>query len=139
MNSTGNTLAYELSRIYPVSRERLFQALTDAAVLKKVWGVQEIVVDARVGGTTRAMFITEGQDWSFSLTYTEIVPDRTLRWTVHFNSFPTKETKVTVSLKDTADGTELLIRMKNFETAEERDANKQAWQRGLALLADSLS
>jgi hypothetical protein len=33
-------------------------------------------------------------------------------------------------------GTELKIRMENFETAEERDANRQAWQRGLSTLAD---
>jgi len=28
------------------------------------------------------------------------------------------------------------IRMENFENAEERDANRQAWQRGLDTLAD---
>ena len=134
MNSTD--LAYELSQIFPVPPESLFAALTDATVLKKVWGVQEITVDARVGGETRAVYVDAGQDWSFTITYTEVVPNRTLRWMTHFKSFPTKETRVRVLLKEAATGTELTIRMENFETADERDANRQAWQRGLATLAD---
>ena len=136
MNPTDSKLAYELSQIYPVSPESLFNALTDATVLKKIWGVQEITVDARVGGRTSAVYVDAGQDWSFTITYTEVVPNRTLRWITHFKSFPTKETKVRLLLKDAATGTELTIRMENFETAEERDANRQAWERGLAALAD---
>ena len=136
MNSIDSKLAYELSQIYPVPPGSLFAALTDATVLKKVWGVQEITVDARVGGETRAVYVDAGQDWSFTITYTEVVPNRTLRWITHFKSFPTKETRVRVLLKEAATGTELTIRMENFETADERDANMQAWQRGLATLAD---
>ena len=136
MNSTENKLAYELSHIYPVPPERPFEALTDATVLRKIWGVQQITVDARVGGKTSAVFVEAGQDWSFTITYTDVVPNRTLGWLTHFTRFPTKETKVCVLLKDAATGTELKIRMENFETAEERDANRQAWERGLATLAD---
>jgi hypothetical protein len=51
-------------------------------------------------------------------------------------AFPAKETRVTVLLGAAPVGTELKIRMENFETAEERDANRQAWQRGLSTLAD---
>jgi uncharacterized protein YndB with AHSA1/START domain len=135
MSAPDGNLACELSEIYPVSRENLFDALTDASVLKKIWGVQQITVDARVGGRTSAIYVDGGQDWSFTITYTEVVPNHALKWLTHFKSFPTKETRVTVSLKDAHGGTELTIRMENFETAEERDANKQAWQRGLASLA----
>ena len=137
MNPTDSKLDYELSRVYPVSAESLFNALIliDATVLKKIWGVQQITVDARVGGRTSAIYIDAGQDWSFTITYTEVVPNRTLRWLTHFKSFPTKETRVTVLLKDAATGTELTIRMENFETTEERDANRQAWERGLTTLA----
>ena len=136
MNSTDSKFAYELSQSYPVPPESLFEALTDATVLKKVWGVQEITVDARVGGKTSAVYVEAGQDWSFTITYTDVVPNRTLGWLTHFKNFPTKETRVRVLLNDAAAGTELTIRMENFETAEERDANRQAWERGLATLAD---
>jgi len=136
---TDSGLGYELSVTYPVSRERLFSALTDETVLKRIWRVQKITVDARVGGTTRAVYIDGGQDWSFTITYTEVVPNHTLKWVTHFTRFPTKETRVTVLLTDAANGTGLTVRMENFETAQERDANKQAWRHGLATLAELLN
>ena len=135
MNSNDSKLGYELSETYPVSPQSVFGALTDATVLKRIWGVQQITVDARVGGKAIAVYISEGQDWSFTITYTEVVPNRSLGWITHFRSFPTKETRVAVLLKEADRGTELTIRMENFETAAERDANKQAWQSGLTTLA----
>ena len=139
MTSTDGKFAYEISRSIPVPPERLYAALTDATVLKKIWGVQEISVDARVGGTTRAVYVEAGQDWSFTITYTDVVPNRRLAWVTHFKSFPTKESRVRLLLQDAATGTDLTIRMENLETAEERDANRQAWERGLATLADLLT
>ena len=53
MNQNESSIGYELSRIYPVSQDVLFRALTDATVLKKVWGVKEIAVNARTGGKTK--------------------------------------------------------------------------------------
>ena len=138
MNQADSKTAYELSQTYPVSQERLFGALTDPTVLKTIWGVQQITVDARVGGRAHAVYIEGGQDWSFTITYTEVLPNRKLNWITHFKSFPTKETRVTVLFKEADKGTELIVRMANFETTEEREANKQAWQRGLAILADIL-
>ena len=130
---------YELSRSYPVSRQALFRALTDAAVLKQVWGVQRITVDARPGGKTDAEYITDGQDWSLTLTYNDVVPNERLRWVTRFKSFPSKETKVSLFFKEAAPGAELTVRMENFETAEERDANRQAWEHGLTVLAGILA
>jgi uncharacterized protein YndB with AHSA1/START domain len=136
MDATHEPLGYELNRVYPVSREILFNALTDATVLKRIWGVQQITVDARVGGKSEAVYIEGEQDWSFTITYVELVPHRALRWITHFHRFPAKETRVSVLLEEASPGTELKIRMENFETAEERDDNRQAWQRGLATLAE---
>lgn len=139
MRPFDGDLGYEISKAFPASPARLFQALTDAGVLKQIWGVQQITVDARVGGRTEAVYVEGGQDWSFTLTYTEVVPDRALRWVTHFKSFPSKETRVAVQFKDAGEGAELTIRMENFESAEERDANRDAWQRGLATLAGILA
>lgn len=138
MNTHAGNTSYELTEIFPVSRERLYRALTDKAVLKKIWGVQQITVDARVGGRTDAVYIADGQDWSFTITYTEVLPNETLRWVTHFKSFPTKETRVLLRFTDEIKGTKLTVRMENFESAEERDANRQAWQRALATLAKAL-
>ena len=138
MDRTDSKTAYELSQTFPVSQERLFSALTDSTVLKKIWGVQQITVDARVGGRADAVYIEGGQDWSFTITYTEVVPNKKLNWITHFKSFPTKETRVTLLFNKADLGAELIVRMENFETPEEREANLQAWQRGLATLEDIL-
>ena len=138
MKSNDSNLGYELSQTYPVSPQRVFGALTDATVLKRIWGVQQITVDARVGGKAIALYISEGQDWSFTITYTEVVPNLSLGWITNFTNFPTKETRVRAQLTAVDNGTELTIRMENFETAAERDANKQAWKSGLATLAGIL-
>src|SRR5262245_7296233 len=97
-----------------------------------------MTVDPRVGGKANAVFIANGQDWSFALTYLEVVPPERLRWLAHFKSFPSKETRVSVRFADVDGGTRLTITMGNFETTEERDANRQAWQQGLRSLAQML-
>jgi len=137
MNPTDSGIEYELSRTYSASPEALFKALTNAVVLKRIWGVQEINVDAHVGGQAVATYIVDGQDWSFTITYTELAPaDGRLQWVTRFKSFPSKETRVTVLLKQDDAGTVLTLRMGNFESTEERDANRRAWENGLAILAD---
>ena len=137
MNPTDTGIEYELSRTYSAAPETLFSALTNAVVLKQIWGVQEIDVDARVGGQAVATYVVGGQDWSFTITYTELaVASGRLGWVARFKSFPSKETRVSVLLTRVDNGTVLTLRMGNFESAEERDANKQAWERGLAMLAE---
>ena len=43
---------------------------------------------------------------------------------------------VSWALKHGDNGTVLTLRMGNLESTEERDENKRAWERGLAILAD---
>src|SRR5262245_3501353 len=137
MVPTNTGIEYELSRTYAASSDALFDALTNAVVLKRIWGVQQIDVDARVGGQAVATFLADGQDWSFTITYAELSRENgRLRWVARFKNFPSKEIRVTVLLKPAEKGTVLTLRMENFESAEERDGNRQAWERGLATLAD---
>ena len=137
MNPTDTGIEYELSRTYSASSAALFHALTSSMVLKRMWGVQEITVDARVGGRAVATFVVDGQDWSFTITYTELALEQgRLSWIARFKSFPSKETRVTVLLRPSGSGTALTLRMGNFESTQERDANRQAWEEGLSVLAD---
>jgi len=137
MSPTDSGIYYELSRVYSATPEVLFDALTSATVLKQIWGVQEISVDARAGGQAVATYVVDGQDWSFILTYTELARDKgRLSWVARFKSFPSKETRVSVQLARVKEGTALTLRMENFESTEECNANRQAWERGLTVLAD---
>lgn len=136
MDIPDNNNAYELSRAFPVPEETLFKTFIDEAILKEIWGVSSINVDARPGGQARALLEIDGESWDFTLSYKEVVPGEKLRWIVHFDRFPTKEIRVTLLFKPTIDGTEVTIRMENFETSEERDANKHAWEAGLTKLEE---
>jgi uncharacterized protein YndB with AHSA1/START domain len=63
MNPTDTGIEYELSRMYSASPDALFNALTNAVVLKRIWGVQEINVDAHVGGQATVLTLRMG-NWS---------------------------------------------------------------------------
>ena len=134
INALNSKTSYQISKMFSVSPEKLFNALTDSGVLKKIWGVQSINVDVRVGGEGKAIYIEGDQDWSFTMTYQEVVRAEKLKWITHFKSFPTKETRVTLLFKKTDAGSELIVRMENFESEEERNANKGAWEKGLITL-----
>ena len=137
MSPIDSGISYELSRTFSAAPEALFDALTSAIVLKRIWGVQEIDVDARAGGRAIAIYLADGQDWSFTITYTELARDKgRLRWVARFKSFPSKETRVSVQLTRVNGGTALTLRMENFESTDECNANRQAWERGLAILVD---
>lgn len=137
MSPSDSGISYELSGRFSVSPEVLFDALTSAMVLKRIWGVQEIDLDARVGGQAIANYVVDGQDWSFTLTYTELARDKgRLGWVARFKSFPSKETRVSVRLAQVDGGTALTLRMENFESIDECNADRQAWERGLTILAD---
>src|SRR5262245_48712578 len=91
MNPIGSGISYELSRAFSAPAEALFDALTSATVLKRIWRVQEVDVDARVGGGAVAVYVINGQDWSFNLTYNELSRDEgRLSWVARFKSFPLK-------------------------------------------------
>src|SRR5262245_19196129 len=115
MTSESTGIQYELSRTYSGPPEALFHALTNPVILKRIWGVQDITVDARAGGQAVAMFVVGEQDWSFTITYTELALDAgRMRWVARFKNFPSKETRVTVLLKRDDSKTTLTLRMENF-------------------------
>jgi hypothetical protein len=58
---------------------------------------------------------------------------------VHFDDFPAKETRAALLFSATAGGSEVTVRMENFETSQERDANKQAWEGALRRLESIVS
>ena len=138
MNESITKNAYSISKSFSISPERLFSALTDSAVLKKIWGVQRIYVDARVGGKSEAVYIEGNTDWSFTIIYKEVIKNEKLKWVTHFKSFPEKETQVTMLFNKADHGSELIINMSNFESEAERDANKGAWEKGLNVLDEIL-
>ena len=134
MDTIDKDTAYELQHAFPVAKATLFNAFISAATLKSIWGVSSITVDAKPGGRTRAKFMIGNQNWDFTIIYQELVPGEKLRWLVHFDQFPTKETQATLSFRPAPGGSQVTVRMENFESSQERDANRQAWQGALKKL-----
>jgi hypothetical protein len=134
IDTIDKNTAYELSHAFPVTQATLFDAFINSAILKDIWGVSSITVDARPGGQARARLTIDQENWDFTITYQELVPASKLRWVVHFDRFPSKETSVKLLFKPTVSGSEATVRMENFENPQERDANKQAWEAALSML-----
>jgi uncharacterized protein YndB with AHSA1/START domain len=132
---TGDT-SYELSEIFPVEKERVFKSFMDAEVLKKIWFIEDIVIDARVGGKSRAKAEYQGENRDFILTYKEIVPNEKLRWVINFLHVQKNETRNTVSFKSVPGGTQVTLCSENLNT--EIDVHMQAWKWALASLGELL-
>ena len=130
-NSIDENTAYEISRRFAAPQAALFHAVLNPATLKEIWGVSSISVDARPGGQARATFRIGEENWDFTITYQEVAPYDKLRWIVRFDRNPSRETHVALMFRPLADGSEVTVRMENFENAQECDANRQAWEQAL--------
>lgn len=131
MDSIDEKTAYEISRTFPVAQTVLFNAFVDASTLKTIWGLSSIAVDARSEGHARAEWTIGEENWNFTISYREVVPYDRLRWVVHFDRSQSKETRVTLLFRTVEDASEVTLRMENFETTQERDGNRQAWNEAL--------
>jgi uncharacterized protein YndB with AHSA1/START domain len=132
----SNNMAFEVSHVFPVTQAALFNAFIDASTLKQIWGVSSISVDARPGGDARAELTFDNENWDFTISYQEVIPHHKLRWVVHFDRFPSKEPQATLVFKAMESGAEVRVRMEKFETPQERDSNKQAWEETLKKLEE---
>lgn len=138
-SQTQENTSYELTRVFFVPKERVFDSFLEEDVLKQIWGIKSITVDARPEGKSFAKAEFNGENWNFVITYKEIIPKERIKWIVQFERFPQKETRVTLTFKDVPRGTEIYIRMENFENSQERDDNREAWKRALKLLEKILT
>ena len=138
MTKFDDSTAYELSKVFTVTPDKLFNSFINEETLKKIWGVSEIQIDARPGGKARALLQFGSENWDFTITYKEIIQNEKLYWVVHFDRFPTKETRVTLLFNKAQNGTELIFRQENFENPNERDQNRQANEQALKTLSGLL-
>ena len=132
-----------LHRVIQCEPEKLYRAFTTAEALAR-WlpphgftcKVQKL--DARVGGIHKATFtnFTTGNSHSFGGTYLELVPNKLIRYTDHFDdpNLP-GEVIITVRMKAVSCGTELTIEQANLPKAIPLEACYLGWQQSLQYLA----
>ena len=122
MTAIDSGIGYELSETYPVTGERLFQALTDAAILKEIWGVQQIEVDARVGGRWGYEFRADGDPtFGFFGVFHSVEPNALLVQTFEFNMAPGLVGVTSTRFEDLGGRTRLSAR-EIYPSVEARDA-----------------
>ena len=136
------TSTVRLHRVILAPAQRVYSAFLDADAMAK-WlppdGFTGKVhqMDARVGGSWRMSFnnFTSGSSHSFGGTYLQLDPHQTIRYTSVFDdpNLP-GEMQTTVSLRQTAFGTELNVTQEGIPAVIPVEACYLGWQQSLVLL-----
>jgi uncharacterized protein YndB with AHSA1/START domain len=125
----------ELSRRFAAPPERVFEAWTDPAVLRRWWAARPewdspaAKADARPGGRYRLSMIdtSTGETRTVAGEYTEVVRPRRLVYTWRWEGMPT-ETRVSVDFHADGDGTRVELRQTGFPDAHDRDMHADGWR-----------
>ncbi|MDB5873897.1 MAG: activator of ATPase [Ramlibacter sp.] len=137
-----STNTVRLHRVIRAKPERIYRAFLDADAMAK-WlppnGFTGKVhqMDAKVGGSWRMSFtnFTSGHSHSFGGKYLELVANERLRYTSVFDdpNLP-GEMQTTVSLRQTAFGTEMNVEQEGIPAVIPVEACYLGWQESLVLL-----
>ncbi len=137
----GNSLV--LTRVLPASRDKVFAAWTEEAMIKQWFCPSEGMtvpvaeLDVREGGAYRLVVEdAKGETYSPSGIYEKIVPNEQLVFSWKWADSELI-TRVTIDLRDHGDKeTELTLTHEGFPEAEIRDRHTQGWEACLAKLTD---
>jgi len=140
--ATESATSLRIRRYYPVTVAAVYAAWTDPEQVKE-WmapsddfGRTEVSIDLRVGGRYRiVMQAPDGEMHRVGGVYREIVPGRKLVYTWAWESTPERESLVTVELKSSGGGTELLLTHERFADSQARDRHAHGWNGCLSRLA----
>jgi uncharacterized protein YndB with AHSA1/START domain len=126
------------------SAERLFEAWTQPAQLKKWWGPQSVVcidaeVDLRVGGRYRiANQFPDGKVVWIAGEFETIEQPHKLVYTWRFEPEAGASERVTVVFELRGDATEVIVTHERIPNAAIRDMHEKGWQGCLDGLAEYL-
>lgn len=142
---TGHRLV--INRKYPVSRERVWQAWTDADQMK-TWLAPEgmttadLECDLRVGGAYRLTMVQpDGEKYVAKGVYREIKPPELLSYTWTWEEdTPAEEheTLLTLEFHDLGKETELVLTHENLKSEESSKSHTEGWNSLLNKLAKHL-
>jgi uncharacterized protein YndB with AHSA1/START domain len=123
-----------LERSFDAPPERVFEAFTNAEVLRRWWAAQpdwsspEAEVDLRVGGRYRlAMRNTEGETHAVAGVYTEIAPPARLAYTWAWEELDHPESHVTVEFHPDGSRTTVVITHAGLPNEQEREQHGHGW------------
>jgi uncharacterized protein YndB with AHSA1/START domain len=151
MTEVGQELALELSHRFAAPREDVFDAWTNADVLRRWWAAAPTwttplaEIDAREGGSYRlSMRTDDGEVHTVGGEFREVRPPERLAYTWTWEEGPdaamsgSEHTLVTVDFLEDGDGTVVKLTHSGFRAPEIRDMHVQGWQAVLANLERSV-
>jgi len=114
-----------IERILNASRDRVWKAHTDPALVAQWWGrgnklVIEVMQLER-GGHWRFVEHTDDGAHGFEGRYAEVTPQERIALTFEWDGMPGHVSLVTISLEDLGDGRTRLVETMLFLTNEDRD------------------
>lgn len=115
-----------VERIFNAPRERVWQALTEPALVARWWGrgnpLEVVRMEVSRGGHWRFVESTpSGQRQGFEGRYREVSPPERLSYTFEWDGMPGHVAVETLTLIPLADGRTRLVTVSLFHTAEDRD------------------
>jgi uncharacterized protein YndB with AHSA1/START domain len=130
------TIALRLTRHFDVPREKVFEAWTSPAALKRWWCppgwlAERIEVDLRPGGAYCFAMRQVGVNTTVSIEgrFLEVLrPERlsyTWNWNGAFSAMP--ETRVTVEFREGAAGTDVVVTHENFPDVRLWHKHRSGW------------
>ena len=139
-------LRFQLRRTFSASRDRVFHAWTEPALLRQWWGPRGFTtpsaeIDLRVGGRYRvAMQPPEGDTLYLSGVYREVAPPERLVYTWRWEGDDAAvESLITVEFVDRGGTTEVVVTHERFPDEESRRHHADGWTQGLDRLEVLLS
>jgi len=140
-------LKLRLERVYAARPDAVFAACVDPDRLATWWGPSgftspSIELDVRVGGGYRiAMQPPEGELFHLRGDFREVDPPRKLAYTFVWEppDPDDRETTVTLSFVETAEGTHLVVEQEAFATEARYELHRNGWTEALERLEVALA
>jgi uncharacterized protein YndB with AHSA1/START domain len=125
MLTTPSDREIRMERIFNASRERVWRAMTDPALVAQWWGRGNKLVierdEVRRGGHWRYVEHTGRGTEGFEGRYREVVPLELVVRTFEWDGMPGHVVVDTMTLEDLGDGRTRLVSTGLFHTTDERD------------------
>jgi uncharacterized protein YndB with AHSA1/START domain len=123
--STPSEREIRIERVFNAPRERVWRAMTDAALVAQWWGRGNRLVIERFevhpGGRWRFVEHSDHGVHGFEGRYGEVTPPERLVQTFEWDGMPAHVALETMTLEDLGDGRTRLVTVSLFHTPEDRD------------------
>ena len=131
-----STAVLRITRTFPASRDRVFEAFTRPELLRQWWGpagfsLPQAELELRVGGGYRfGMQPPQGDVIYLRGVFKEIERPSRLAYTWVWEAMPAVETLVTIEFHEAEGDTEVVLTQEPFKMADDVARHDQGWRGG---------